>query len=870
MAAGDISAVIDTLVLTGCTVPRMVVIDGDYVVVSAYDGSLHGHIHTFTVDNVGAISDTVVDTWDFASTGLTPTILKIPGASDKYLLGYEGPASEGFIKSMTISTTGVITESFIDTVSTGARLVFGELLHTANAGDIGIAQCYLGVLESFSCDVDGNIGAAILDVEDYGHTPADPDNVIAIDGDYYVAAYADVIETFSVDVSGAITAVDSWDWGTESKTKILKIPGTTTYLMATKNTDTFGYIRSFTISNTGVITKSFIDNLKFEGTKCSDIISIIHCGGDYFAVSGVGGTDGFNGLIYTFECDSSGNIGAAVLDSMVFYDHDDYAGKYCAAPFMTYIQDDVYAVVHYRQSSFDGWVRSFTIEIPTGAIEETATFNSNSHIWDTETATFSSDSNISDIETETKTFNSNSHIWDTVTATFNSNSHIWDTETATFSSDSHLYTEATFSSNSYISTDGDISDVIDTQAVAVFQNPDIVHLDGDYVAVVGFDASNDGYVRTYTIDITGDISNTEVDSWLYDSVGPYPKIISIPGATDKYLLPYRESGGAGYTKSLTISINGVITKSFIDTLTTTGNFFEGQIFHTGNANNICFSNGFAGVLDSYTVDSGGNISASVIDTQDYGHATSPGNIININANYYVTVYDDDIETFSIDGSGNITAVDSWTSPAGTYTRIIKVPSSTIYIVAHVDGSNDGELFTLTISDTGVITKSTIDTLIFEAGICVEIGNILYLGGDYFAVVSRGGNGGLDGVVYTFSCDRSGNISNSVLDSLEFYDGTVNTCFKPRIIYVQGIIYAVVYYYQSSNSGFITTFSIEAPSIETATFNSNSYLYTEETATFNSDSHIWDTETATFNSDSYVWNVEIFNSNSHIWDTEIAT
>ncbi|KKK55316.1 hypothetical protein LCGC14_3075770, partial [marine sediment metagenome] len=349
------------------------------------------------------------------------------------------------------STTGVITESFIDTVSTGARIVYGELFHTANAGDIGIAQCYAGVLESFSCDVDGNIGAAILDTEDYGHA-GDPGNLIAIDGNYYVACYADSIETFSVDVSGAIVAVDSWDWGSESKTKIVKVPGTTTYIIAVKNADTFGYIRSFTISNTGVITKSFIDNLKFESTKCSDIISLIHCGGDYFAISAVGGTDGFNGLIYTFECDTSGNIGAAVLDTMVFYDHDDYAGKYCSTPFMTYIQDDVYAVVHYRQSSYDGWVKSFTIEVPTGAIEETATFNSDSHLWDTETATFSSDSNVYDEDTETfssdshlyaegietTTFNSDSHIWDTETATFNSDSHLWDTETATFNSNSHL------------------------------------------------------------------------------------------------------------------------------------------------------------------------------------------------------------------------------------------------------------------------------------------------------------------------------------------------------------------------------------------------------------------------------------------------
>ena len=113
-------------------------------------------------------------------------------------------------------------------------------------------------------------------------------------------------------------------------------------------------------------------------------------------------------------------------------------------------------------------------EVAVGPTEETVTFNSNSHIWDTVTATFNSNSHIYAEEvfnsnshiwnTETETFNSNSHlyaeevfnsnshIWDTVTATFNSNSHIWDTETETFNSNSHLYAEetGTFNSNSHL------------------------------------------------------------------------------------------------------------------------------------------------------------------------------------------------------------------------------------------------------------------------------------------------------------------------------------------------------------------------------------------------------------------------------------
>ncbi|KKN27384.1 hypothetical protein LCGC14_0865120 [marine sediment metagenome] len=421
---------------------------------------------------------------------------------------------------------------------------------------------------------------------------------------------------------------------------------------------------------------------------------------------------------------------------------------------------------------------------------------------------------------------------------------------------------------------GDISAVLDTQAVAAFLYPRIVHLDGDYVGVVGYSGSNGGYLRTYTINSAGAISNTEVDSWNFAAYGVTPDIIKIPDATDKYLLGYEPSGSAdGEVKSLTISITGTITESFIDTLTMTAGdrMFRGRLSHTSNVNDICFSNCYEGQINSYTVDNAGNIGASIIDVQDYGHTIDDSRgIINIDGNYYATGYADTINTFSTDGSGNITAVDSWTvAPTQTgYVGIVKVPNSTIYIAAYRNGDGDGELFTFSISDTGVITKSAIDTLIFEGTDAVSVlENILYLGGDYFAVTCVAD---VDGRVYTFSCDNSGNLSASVLDSLEFYDGSVNVCGAPSIIHVQDDIYAAVHYYAGSDSGFIRTFSIEVPTVVTATFSSDSNVHAEDIETFNSNSHLWDTVTATFNSDSNIYAEEVFNSDSNIYGTVTAT
>ena len=365
---------------------------------------------------------------------------------------------------------------------------------------------------------------------------------------------------------------------------------------------------------------------------------------------------------------------------------------------------------------------------------------------------------------------------------------------------------------------GKISAVLDTQAVTCMKDPRMVHLNGDYLGVAGYNTANDGYLRTYTVGVDGDISNSEIDSWNYSSYAQGPDIIKIPGSTDKYLLGYEPlSGAPGVVNSLTISITGVITESFVDSLTITNRMVYGKLFHTGDANDICLSNCSYGKLNSYTVDDAGNIGASVLDTQDYSDPyIVPGNITSVDGNYYATIYQDNLYTFSIDGSGNITAVDTWdfTEATGLYSIIMKkVPNSTTYMIASRDADTHGEIITFSISNTGVITKSVIDTLDFESGACGGIGNIIHAGDDYFTISGRSGS---DGKVYTFTCDAAGELSNTIIDSATFYDGTaaVMGASHMQLIHQGGMsgvdTYAVIYNISATENGELTTFTIGSP------------------------------------------------------------
>jgi hypothetical protein len=133
--------------------PCIVRLDGDSVAViyettdTSTDGK-DGMLMTYDIDGSGLISDSPVDSWEYATDiGTMPCIMSCSG--DVYLIAYEGTGNDGFVQSLTITSSGDITTSFIDyiefdTADGGYQTFFyiGESTHFASTLVYGI--CYQG------------------------------------------------------------------------------------------------------------------------------------------------------------------------------------------------------------------------------------------------------------------------------------------------------------------------------------------------------------------------------------------------------------------------------------------------------------------------------------------------------------------------------------------------------------------------------------------------------------------------------------------------------------------------------------------------------------------------------------------------------
>ena len=307
------------------------------------------------------------------------------------------------------------------------------------------------------------------------------------------------------------------------------------------------------------------------------------------------------------------------------------------------------------------------------------------------------------------------------------------------------------------------------------------------------------------------IENSVLDSLEFDTNTCYfPDIIQV--SADVFAIAYQGSGNDGFIKTVEIDSDGTITNSIIDSLEfDTGNGRTPDIIHvSGNIYAVVYrGNNNDGFIKTVRIISNGNITNSIVDSLEYD--TSNGyypDIVHISGEVYAITYrgnsgDGYIKTIEIADNGNIdnSVIDSLEFDTGNcaYPNIINI-SGDIYVIAYQGNGNDGFLKTLQIASNGNIASGTTDTLEFDTGNGREP-VIIPVTSNVYAIVYRGT--GNDGWVKTVEIASNGNITNSIIDSLE-YD-TSSGVF-PDIIHIYGQIFAIAYAGPGTD-GFLKTIDI---------------------------------------------------------------
>jgi len=161
-----------------------------------------------------------------------------------------------------------------------------------------------------------------------------------------------------------------------------------------------------------------------------------------------------------------------------------------------------------------------------------------------------------------------------------------------------------------------------------------------------------------------------------------------------------------------------------------------------------------------------------------------------------------IKTVSVAGDGQIiTEIDSieFDLTFATTPTIVHI-SGSMYAIAYTGAADDGYLKTVEIDANGQITDTVIDTLEFvtDDGISPSL---IHVSGDVFAIAYQGK--GDDGFLKTVQIAADGQITDTWFE-LEFDTVLGDT---PEILHVSGDIYAIAY--QGLEDGFLKTVEIAA-------------------------------------------------------------
>jgi len=129
-------------------------------------------------------------------------------------------------------------------------------------------------------------------------------------------------------------------------------------------------------------------------------------------------------------------------------------------------------------------------------------------------------------------------------------------------------------------------------------------------------------------------------------------------------------------------------------------------------------------------------------------------------------------------------------------------ANTIYAIVYTDADGDGILITVEIDAAGNITNTVVDTLEFDTADANDV-SICWLLGDIFAIAYRGA--GHAGTIVTVEITQAGAIGATVIDSYVF-NATVS--YENFLFKIADGILAVVCR-GASNEGIMTTIGIDA-------------------------------------------------------------
>ena len=299
--------------------------------------------------------------------------------------------------------------------------------------------------------------------------------------------------------------------------KIMPI-GNNIYAIVYEDWSNDGWIKTTQIQNDGTISISEIDSLEFD-KKDGKEPDLIHISGDIYAIAYKGKSD--DGYLATIQINTDGTIQNDVIDTLEF------DTKNCNYPDIIQISETVFAIA-YESNGNQGYITTVEIDAEgtiTSTLLDSYRFDSNGE--------------------EPSILQISSDIYAIAYQGDGSDGYL-----KTLQIDSNgIITPASIDTLEFDTTD------------CAF--PDIIHIADDVYAIAFVHNWWTGHVTTVEISETGEISNSIIDTFQYESsTAMYCDIEHVD--RDIYAIAYLGQGDDGFVKTIHIQTDGTITNSVID------------------------------------------------------------------------------------------------------------------------------------------------------------------------------------------------------------------------------------------------------------------------------------------------------------------
>jgi len=326
--------------------------------------------------------------------------------------------------------------------------------------------------------------------------------------------------------------------------------------------------------------------------------------------------------------------------------------------------------------------------------------------------------------------------------------------------------------------------------------PSIVHISDDVYAIAYRNSASNGSLKTVRIAAGGQIADATIDTLVFEASGCYePCMLHVCGST--YAIAYRGPADLGYLKTVQIGDDGQIADAVLDTLEFDGSqaYEPDLVYVSKDIFGIAYRGGADyGHVSTVGIAAGGEITDTVIDTLqfDSSRAYEP-DIVRVAGDVYAIAYEGAgsggyVTTVEITSDGAITdaAMDTlrYDPSRGSEPDMVPVAGG-VYAIAHRGADSDGFLTTVEIAASGQITDTVIDSLEFDTADSYEP-SMAALSETVYAVAYRDSFGA--GRLRTVEIAVNGQITDTVIDTLQFDS---SACNRPCMVRVRDSIRLMV-------------------------------------------------------------------------------